>query len=209
MTDRPTDHLRIALAQLNPVMGDIAGNLAKARAARATAAEGKADLILFPELFICGYPPEDLVMKPALQADCRAAVEAFAPDTADGGPARPDRHALARGRTGPTTRWPISTAARSRASRARSICRITACSTKSASSPSDPCRARSTSAACASACRSARTSGRPTSSNACRETGAGILARAERLALRCRASATCACITPLAAWSRADCRWSI
>jgi NAD+ synthase len=82
-----TDHLRIALAQLNPVMGDIAGNLARARAARGTAAEGKADLILFPELFICGYPPEDLVMKPALQADCRAAVEVFAPDTADGGPA--------------------------------------------------------------------------------------------------------------------------
>ena len=87
MTDRPRDHLRIALAQLNPVMGDIAGNLARARAARATAAAGNADLILFPELFLCGYPPEDLVMKPALQADCRAAVEDFAPDTADGGPA--------------------------------------------------------------------------------------------------------------------------
>jgi NAD+ synthase len=82
-----TDRFRIALAQLNPVMGDIAGNLAKARAARAEAAKGKADVILFSELFIVGYPPEDLVLKPALQADAREAVEKFAKDTADGGPA--------------------------------------------------------------------------------------------------------------------------
>ncbi len=79
------DHFRIALAQLNPTMGDIAGNLRKARAARAEAA--KADVILFPELFIVGYPPEDLVLKPALQDDAREAAEKFAKDTADGGPA--------------------------------------------------------------------------------------------------------------------------
>jgi NAD+ synthase len=76
---------RIALAQLNPVMGDIAGNLARARSARAKAMG--ADVILFPELFIVGYSPEDLVLKPALQADARAAVEELARDTADGGPA--------------------------------------------------------------------------------------------------------------------------
>jgi NAD+ synthase len=81
-----TDRLRIALAQLDPMMGDIAGNLARVRKARAEAAAGKADLILFPELFLCGYPPEDLVMKPALQEACRAAIEAYAPETADGGP---------------------------------------------------------------------------------------------------------------------------
>src|SRR5215468_4929272 len=81
------DHIRIALAQLNPVMGDIAGNLAKARAARAEAAKAKADLILFSELYIVGYPPEDLVLKPALQDDAREAIEKFAADTADGGPA--------------------------------------------------------------------------------------------------------------------------
>src|SRR5438045_8491976 len=81
------DRFRIALAQLNPVMGDIAGNLRLARAARAEAAKGKADLILFSELFIVGYPPEDLVLKPALQADAREAVEKFAMDTTDGGPA--------------------------------------------------------------------------------------------------------------------------
>jgi NAD+ synthase len=81
------DEFRIALAQLNPVMGDIAGNLAKARAARAEAAGGNADVILFSELYIVGYPPEDLVLKPALQEDARLAVEKFARDTSDGGPA--------------------------------------------------------------------------------------------------------------------------
>src|SRR6185503_15746821 len=79
------DRFRIALAQLNPVMGDIAGNLARARAARKAAAG--ADVILFSELFIVGYSPEDLVLKPALQADARAAVEELARDTAGGGPA--------------------------------------------------------------------------------------------------------------------------
>src|ERR1700749_3500375 len=82
-----TDHLRIAIAQLNPVMGDIVGNRQKARAARAEAAAAKADVVLFPELFIVGYPPEDLVLKPALQDDAREAIEALAKDTADSGPA--------------------------------------------------------------------------------------------------------------------------
>ncbi len=82
-----TDRFRIALAQLNPLMGDIAGNLRKARSARAQAASAGADLILFTELFIVGYPPEDLVLKPALQDDAREAVERLAADTADGGPA--------------------------------------------------------------------------------------------------------------------------
>src|ERR1700704_6144281 len=85
MTDRSIGRYRIALAQLNPVMGDIAGNLARARAARGQA--GNADVILFSELFIVGYSPEDLVLKPALQQDARAAVEELARDTADGGPA--------------------------------------------------------------------------------------------------------------------------
>jgi NAD+ synthase len=79
------DRYRIALAQLNPVMGDIVGNLKRAREARAKA-QG-SDVILFSELFIVGYSPEDLVLKPALQEDARAAVEELARDTADGGPA--------------------------------------------------------------------------------------------------------------------------
>ncbi|MGA9797034.1 MAG: NAD+ synthase [Rhizomicrobium sp.] len=81
------ERFRIALAQLNPTMGDIAGNLRKARAAWADAAKANVDLILFPELFIVGYPPEDLVLKPALQEDAREAIEKLAKDTADGGPA--------------------------------------------------------------------------------------------------------------------------
>src|SRR5690242_19606369 len=81
------DTFRIALAQLNPVMGDIAGNLAKARAARADAAKTGADVILFSELYAVGYPPEDLVLKPALQEDARCAVENWAEETGDGGPA--------------------------------------------------------------------------------------------------------------------------
>jgi NAD+ synthase len=85
MTDQSPGRYRIALAQLNPVVGDIAGNLARARAARAAARD--ADVILFSELFIVGYSPEDLVLKPALQQDARAAVEELARDTSDGGPA--------------------------------------------------------------------------------------------------------------------------
>ncbi|PWW04444.1 NAD+ synthase [Hoeflea marina] len=81
------DVLRIAVAQLNPTVGDVTGNLAKAREARADAARQGADLVLFTELFLCGYPPEDLVLKPAFLAACARAVEALAADTADGGPA--------------------------------------------------------------------------------------------------------------------------
>src|SRR3984957_15578084 len=87
MNARPVDRLTITIAQLNPIVGDIAGNADKARIARATAAAEGADLVVYSELFICGYPPEDLVLKPALQAACRAAVEALAGETADGGPA--------------------------------------------------------------------------------------------------------------------------
>ena len=78
--------LKIALAQLNPVVGDLAGNTAKLRQARAEAAARGADLVVYPELFITGYPPEDLVRKPAFAAAARAAVEALAPETGDGGP---------------------------------------------------------------------------------------------------------------------------
>ncbi|MCB1446004.1 MAG: NAD+ synthase, partial [Rhizobiaceae bacterium] len=77
---------RIAVAQMNPTVGDIAGNIAKAREARADAARQGADLLLLTELFLCGYPPEDLVLKPAFLASCMRAVETFAAETADGGP---------------------------------------------------------------------------------------------------------------------------
>src|SRR5271154_2001319 len=86
MSER-TAEFKITLAQLNPTVGDVEGNAAKARAARARAQADGADLVVLPELFIAGYPPEDLVLKPAFQAACRAAVEALARETADGGPA--------------------------------------------------------------------------------------------------------------------------
>ncbi|GLK74989.1 NAD+ synthase [Methylopila jiangsuensis] len=83
---RTPDTLRIALAQANPTVGDVAGNLARARRFRDEAAAQAADVIVFPELFLAGYPPEDLVLKPAFQAACRRALDALAADTADGGP---------------------------------------------------------------------------------------------------------------------------
>jgi NAD+ synthase len=83
----PAAHFTITLAQLNPMVGDVAGNAAKARAARAQGQAAGADLVVLPELFIAGYPPEDLVLKPAFQSECRAAIEGLARDTADGGPA--------------------------------------------------------------------------------------------------------------------------
>src|SRR5208282_426476 len=87
MNERPADRLAIAVAQLNPIVGDVSGNLECARAARAVAARDHADVVAFSELFIAGYPPEDLVLKPAFQSACRAAIEALARETADGGPA--------------------------------------------------------------------------------------------------------------------------
>ncbi|MGB7257271.1 MAG: NAD+ synthase [Pseudolabrys sp.] len=87
MSARPADKLAIAIAQLNATVGDVAGNAEKVRKARAQAAAQGADLVIFPELFIAGYPPEDLVLKPAFQATCRAAIELLARETADKGPA--------------------------------------------------------------------------------------------------------------------------
>jgi NAD+ synthase len=81
------DSFKLALAQLNAVVGDLEGNLRKAREARARAAEASADLIAFSELYLTGYPIEDLVLKPALQKAAREAAGELARDTADGGPA--------------------------------------------------------------------------------------------------------------------------
>ena len=83
----PVDRLVLALAQVNCTVGAIDANLAAARVARQKAASFGADLVLFSELFLAGYPPEDLVLKRAFQESCRSAAEALAADTADGGPA--------------------------------------------------------------------------------------------------------------------------
>ncbi|MCY3671301.1 MAG: NAD+ synthase [Alphaproteobacteria bacterium] len=80
-----TDRLSIAIAQIDPTVGDVAGNADRIRRARAEARG--ADLVVFPELVLSGYPPEDLVLKPDFQEACREACEALAAETADGGPA--------------------------------------------------------------------------------------------------------------------------
>lgn len=87
MAHQIKDSFKLALAQLNPVVGDLEGNLKKAREARAQAAAAGADLIAFTELYLTGYPIEDLVLKPALQKAARAACDGLAGDTGDGGPA--------------------------------------------------------------------------------------------------------------------------
>ena len=81
-----TDSLKIALAQINPTVGDIEGNLALIRRRRAEAAALGAELVVTTELSVTGYPPEDLGLKPAFLARTRAAVAARAEETADGGP---------------------------------------------------------------------------------------------------------------------------
>lgn len=73
--------LRIALAQLNPTVGDIEGNLARIIAAYDEAEEAGCDIVAFGELAITGYPPEDLVLKPRFVADNIAAMTAFAQHT--------------------------------------------------------------------------------------------------------------------------------
>lgn len=78
--------MKIALAQLDMHVGQVDANLARIRAARAQAAAMGADLVVTPEFSIGGYPPEDLVRKPAFVDACEAAIDALARDTADGGP---------------------------------------------------------------------------------------------------------------------------
>jgi NAD+ synthase len=76
--------LTIALAQLNPTVGDIDGNLAKIRRAREQAAAAHADLVLLSELAVVGYPPEDLVLRPSVVDRCHAAVDAIVRESRSG-----------------------------------------------------------------------------------------------------------------------------
>jgi NAD+ synthase len=73
-----------AIAQLNPTVGDIAGNVEKIRAAYRKAAAQKADIVIFPELAITGYPPEDLILFPAFRKEAIRAAGALAKETAKG-----------------------------------------------------------------------------------------------------------------------------
>ncbi|SHH33074.1 NAD+ synthase [Cognatishimia maritima] len=78
------DKFRVTLAQANPVMGDIEGNAARAKSAWEAGKAADADLVALPEMFILGYNPQDLVMKPAVQAQCFEAINQLALECADG-----------------------------------------------------------------------------------------------------------------------------
>jgi len=73
--------LRIALAQINPKVGDIEGNLVKIMAQYERAESAGCDIVAFPELAITGYPPEDLVLKPGFVADNKDALAKLAART--------------------------------------------------------------------------------------------------------------------------------
>jgi NAD+ synthase (glutamine-hydrolysing) len=77
-TGSPSSRLRLALCQLNPTVGDIAGNTAKVAEGIAAARSAGAALVLFPELVVTGYPPEDLLLKEHFLRDAREALEGLA-----------------------------------------------------------------------------------------------------------------------------------
>jgi NAD+ synthase (glutamine-hydrolysing) len=73
-----TESVRIALGQINATVGDLAGNVAKMKRIWAQAMEAGADLVAFPEIAVCGYPPEDLVYNRQFVRDTRTALEDLA-----------------------------------------------------------------------------------------------------------------------------------
>lgn len=75
------NQLRLALAQLNPTVGDLTGNRARAVEALHQARQLGADLVVFPELYITGYPPEDLLLKPQFVTAAGEAVSSLLPET--------------------------------------------------------------------------------------------------------------------------------
>ena len=70
--------LKIALAQINPTVGDLTGNTRKILAYALQAQKRGADLVIFPELALCGYPPEDLLLKKHFVADNSKSLQALA-----------------------------------------------------------------------------------------------------------------------------------
>ncbi|SMX26273.1 Glutamine-dependent NAD(+) synthetase [Pelagimonas phthalicica] len=79
-----SDRFRLTLAQLNPTVGDLQGNAAKARAAWEQGKSAGSDLVALPEMFITGYNAQDLVMKPAFHAEAIQVIDQLAQDCADG-----------------------------------------------------------------------------------------------------------------------------
>jgi NAD+ synthase (glutamine-hydrolysing) len=73
--------MRLALAQINAVVGDLEGNRDRILAALGDAREQKAELVLFPELAVTGYPPEDLLLRPGFVRAAEESLQAIAAET--------------------------------------------------------------------------------------------------------------------------------
>ncbi|MEM6307673.1 MAG: nitrilase-related carbon-nitrogen hydrolase, partial [Pseudomonadota bacterium] len=76
-----SDHFTLTLAQLNPTVGDFAGNMAKALHAWDQGQGAAADMVMLPEMFITGYQVQDLVQKPAFIQQAMAAIDTLAQRT--------------------------------------------------------------------------------------------------------------------------------
>jgi len=76
--------MRIGLGQFDAVVGDLAGNAERMRAIYRQARQGGVDLLVFPELAVCGYPPEDLLLKSHFLDDNRQVAERLAADCSEG-----------------------------------------------------------------------------------------------------------------------------
>ena len=129
--------LRVALAQIDPKVGDITGNARKIAEYTARARERGASLVVFPELALTGYPPEDLLLKTGFLDAAAAALEELASQT------NGHRRRWSASRSGPTTCTTpprCSPTAGSRPCTARCTSPTTACSTSSATSSRAPRR---------------------------------------------------------------------
>ena len=81
-----SDTFRLTMAQLNPIVGDVSGNRAKALDAWRAGKQAGSDFVAMPEMFLAGYQPQDLVLKPAFTADAMAQAAPLAAACADGPP---------------------------------------------------------------------------------------------------------------------------
>ena len=160
---RVASPMRVALAQLNPTVGDLAGNRRLVEEAAAKAASERADLLVAPEMVLTGYPPMDLLERDGFVRDQLRELDALAAVVAAGGD-RARRRAAGRGRAARRVPQRVR-AARGRAAawpRARRpTCRPTTCSTSGAISrpPSGASRCRSATATRSWVSPSARTPG--------------------------------------------------
>ncbi|HXZ84508.1 MAG TPA: nitrilase-related carbon-nitrogen hydrolase, partial [Myxococcota bacterium] len=75
--------MRLALAQINTTIGDFAGNLRKIHGAIERARAERADVVILPELAVCGYPPGDLLERPSFLRDQTRALEELVPASRD------------------------------------------------------------------------------------------------------------------------------